>query len=187
MEQSAKKIGLINWVVLLLATIGLLMVTRYVSTAAGALGTALAGFGLLVALLSFFQMSLLEREHFERLELEELSKSRGSESLFASAGADTFPARRSREQFERYFVPGLTGLLFILQTVAAYWPWKKVEAMAPYHDLIPPRWPWPCPGVFGLILFLLGKYSSGLVRLEGQKLLRPGAAYLLLSPTRASW
>lgn len=55
MEQSAKKIGLINWVVLLLATIGLLMVTRYVSTAAGALGTALAGFGLLVALLSFFR------------------------------------------------------------------------------------------------------------------------------------
>ena len=36
-------------------------------------------------------------------------------------------------------------------------------------------------GMFGLILFLLGKYSSGLVRLQGQKLLRPGAAYLLLS------
>jgi regulator of protease activity HflC (stomatin/prohibitin superfamily) len=36
-------------------------------------------------------------------------------------------------------------------------------------------------GLFGLILFLLGKYSSGLARLQGQKLLRPGAAYLLLS------
>jgi regulator of protease activity HflC (stomatin/prohibitin superfamily) len=36
-------------------------------------------------------------------------------------------------------------------------------------------------GMFGLILFLLGKYSSGLVRLQGQKQLRPGAAYLLLS------
>jgi regulator of protease activity HflC (stomatin/prohibitin superfamily) len=36
-------------------------------------------------------------------------------------------------------------------------------------------------GLFGLILFLLGKYATGLVRLEGQKLLRPGAAYLLLS------
>jgi membrane protease subunit HflK len=33
----------------------------------------------------------------------------------------------------------------------------------------------------GLILFMLGKYSSGLARLKGQKLLRPGAAYLLLS------
>jgi membrane protease subunit HflK len=36
-------------------------------------------------------------------------------------------------------------------------------------------------GMFGLILFLLGKDSAGLVRLQGQKLLRPGAAYLLLS------
>jgi regulator of protease activity HflC (stomatin/prohibitin superfamily) len=180
MEQSAKKIGLINWVVLLLATIGLLMVTRYVSTAAGALATALAGFGLVVALLSYFQMGLLEREHFEKLELEELSKSRGSESLFAGAGADTFPARRSREQFERYFVPGLTGLLFILQAIAAYWPWKKVATMGP---IIADRATLAMAllGLFGLILFLLGKYSTGLVRLEGQKALRPGAAYLLLS------
>ena len=62
MDQSAKRIGLINWVVLLLATIGLLLVTRYVSSAAGMLATLLAGFGLLVALMSYFQMSLIERE-----------------------------------------------------------------------------------------------------------------------------
>ncbi len=42
------------------------------------------------------------------MEMEELSKSRGSESLFTTAGADTFPARRSREQFERFFVPSFT-------------------------------------------------------------------------------
>ena len=36
-------------------------------------------------------------------------------------------------------------------------------------------------GLLGLILFLLGKYSSGLARLQKQRLLRPGAAYLLLS------
>ena len=36
-------------------------------------------------------------------------------------------------------------------------------------------------GLFGLILFLLGKYSSGLARLQKQKFLRPSAAYLLLS------
>jgi regulator of protease activity HflC (stomatin/prohibitin superfamily) len=180
MDQSTKKIGLINWVVLLLATGGLLLVTGYVDTAAGVLGTLLAGFGLLVALLSYFQMSLIERENFERLELEELSKSRGSESLFAGAGADTFPAKRSREQFERYFVPVLTILLFLLQGAAVYWPWKKVESMPP---IIASRGTLAMAllGMLGLILFLLGKYSSGLVRLQGQKLLRPGAAYLLLS------
>ena len=34
--------------------------------------------------------------------------------------------------------------------------------------------------LFALILFLLGKYSSGLSRLDGQRLLRPGAGYLIL-------
>ena len=158
----------------------MLLVTRYVNTAAGLLGTALTGFGLMVALMSYFQMGLLEREQYERLELEELSKSRGSESLFAGAGDDTFPAKRSRELFDRYFIPGLTAALFILQAAAAYLPWKKVGAMGP---IVTERATLAMAllGMCGLILFLLGKYSSGLARLQGQKLLRPGSAYLLLS------
>jgi regulator of protease activity HflC (stomatin/prohibitin superfamily) len=38
----------------------------------------------------------------------------------------------------------------------------------------------------GLILFILGKYSAGLARLQKQRLLRPGAAYLMLS-SYACW
>jgi regulator of protease activity HflC (stomatin/prohibitin superfamily) len=180
MDQSAKKIGLINWVALLLATLGLVMVTRYVSSAASGMATLLAGYGLLVALWSYFQMSLLEREQFEKLELEELSKSRGSESLFAGAGADTFPARRSREQFEKFFIPGLTALLFLLQAAGAFFPWKRVAIVPP---IVTDRATLSMAllGMLGLILFLLGRYSSGLVRLQGLKLLRPGAAYLTLS------
>jgi membrane protease subunit HflK len=180
MDQNTKKIGLINCVVLLAATIGLLLVTRFASTAAGAMGTVLTAFGLLVALVSYFHMGLLEREQFERMELEELSKSRGSESLFATAGADTFPAKRSREQFERFFSPVFTAMLFLLQAAAAYWPWEKLALMPP---IIADRATLTMAllGLFGLILFLLGKYSTGLARLQGQKLLRPGAAYLLLS------
>src|SRR6202034_804416 len=113
-----------NCIVLLGATVGLLLVTRFASTAAGAMGTVLTGFGLLVALVSYFHMGLVEREQFEKMEMEELSKSRGSESLFATAGGDTFPAKRSREQFERVFIPTLTGLLFLLQAARAYLPWK---------------------------------------------------------------
>jgi regulator of protease activity HflC (stomatin/prohibitin superfamily) len=180
MEQSIKKIGLINWLVLLGATVGMLLVTRFVSTAAGAMGTVLTAFGLLVALLSYFHMGLLEREQFEKMEMEELAKSRGSESLFATAGADTFPAKRSREQFERFFCPIFTALLFLLQAAAAYWPWQKLAQMPP---MIADRATLAMAllGLFGLILFLLGKYSSGLARLQSQKFLRPGAAYLLLS------
>jgi regulator of protease activity HflC (stomatin/prohibitin superfamily) len=35
-------------------------------------------------------------------------------------------------------------------------------------------------GTFGLVLFLLGKYSAGIARMDGQRLLRPAASYLLL-------
>jgi regulator of protease activity HflC (stomatin/prohibitin superfamily) len=180
MEQNTKRIGLVNWVMLLVAMIGILLLSRLINTAAGIMATVLAGFGLIVSLISYFQMGLLEREQFEKLELEEISKSRGSESLFAGSGADTFPAKRSREIFERYFIPGLTTLLFLLQAAAAWWPWKKLESLSAFKPesatLV-----MALLGLMGLILFLLGKYSSGLVRLQGQRLLRPGSAYLLLS------
>src|SRR5580658_9225337 len=123
MDQNAKRTGAINWIVLLAATLGLMLVSRFVSSATGIMATILTAYGLLVALLSYFHLGLLEREQFEKMEMEELSKSRGSESLFSTAGADTFPARRSREQFERFFVPGFTVLLFILQAAGAIRPW----------------------------------------------------------------
>jgi regulator of protease activity HflC (stomatin/prohibitin superfamily) len=68
----------------------------------------------------------------------------------------------------------------VLQAAAAYWPWEKLAAMPP---IIADRATLAMAllGLFGLILFLLGKYSTGLARLQEQKLLRPGAAYLLLS------
>jgi regulator of protease activity HflC (stomatin/prohibitin superfamily) len=169
-----------NWVVLLGAAIGMWLISSYINSAAAVMGTILTGFGLLVALLSYFHIGLLEREQFEKMELEELSKSRGSESLFVTAAADTFPAKRSREQFERFFIPTCTALLCLLQAAAAYWPWKKLAAMPP---LITDRAKLAMSllGLMGLILFLLGKYSSGLARLKGLRLLRPGAAYMQLS------
>ncbi len=180
MDQNSKKIGAINCIALLAATISLLLLTRYASVEAGAMGTVLTGFGLLVSLVSYFHMGLLEREQFERMEIEELSKSRGSESLFSTAGSDTFPAKKSREQFERFFAPIFTALLFLLQAAAAYWPWQRLSLMGP---MIADRATLAMAllGLMGLILFMLGKYSSGLARLKGQKLLRPGASYLLLS------
>jgi membrane protease subunit HflK len=180
MDQNTKRTGLMNWVVLLAAALGMLLVSGYVSSSAAIMGAILTGFGLLVALLSYFHIGLLEREQFEKMELEELSKSRGSESLFVTAGADTFPAKRSREQFERFIIPTLTGLLFLLQAAGAWWPWQKLAAMPP---IITDRAKLAMSllGLMGLILFLLGKYSSGLARLKGLKLLRPGAAYMQLS------
>jgi len=180
MDQNTKRTGLMNCVALLGAAIGMLLVSRYVSSAAAVMGTILTVYGLLVAFLSYFHIGLLEREQFEKMEMEELSKSRGSESLFATAGADTFPARRSREQFERFFIPTFSGLLFLLQAAGAWWPWKWL-ATQPAINADRAKLAMSLLGLMGLILFLLGKYSSGLARLQGSKLLRPGAAYMQLS------
>jgi regulator of protease activity HflC (stomatin/prohibitin superfamily) len=112
--------------------------------------------------------------------MEELSKKHTDASLFNAGEGDSLPAKRSREQFEKFFVPGFTVLLFLSQAAAAYLPWKTLTKLPP---LITERATLGMAllGLFGLVLFLLGKYSSGLARLEGQRLLRPGASYLMLS------
>lgn len=180
MDFSAKRIGLLNWVALLVATLALVGLTKYTNSAAGAMGAAVAGFGLLVSLLSYFQMGMVEREQFERLEMEELSKTRGGQSLFSTAGEDTFPAKRSREQFDKIIVPAFTALLFGLQVAVAYVPWTRLASMPPFikeHSNLAMA----LTGLLAMILFLLGKYSSGLAKARNLRLLRPGAAYLLLT------
>src|SRR4051812_2906055 len=112
MEKNHHKIGLINWVILLAATIASVVVSRFLNSASGFAASFIFGTGFLVAIISYFQMRLEERERIEKLEFDELVKSKSSESLFTTE-ADTFAARRSREQFERFFIPGFT-LLFVL-------------------------------------------------------------------------
>lgn len=167
-----------NWLALLGAGVAMLLVSRFVNSAGGLMAAVLTSFGLFVALSSYFQMRLEEREHFEKLELDELSKTRG-QSLFETANADTFPARRSREQFEKFFVPGFTLVLLVMQAAAAWLPWQMLKTAPP---LLQDRagLAMALLGLCGLILFLLGKYASGFARLQKQRLLRPAAAYMLL-------
>lgn len=180
MDQSEKKIGLLNWIVLLITSAAMLFLSRWVNSAAGVVATIISGVGLLVALLSYFQMGLVEREQLERLEIEELAKSRGDSSLFASSADETFPAKRSRELFDRYFVPGFTVVLFLFLAAGAYFSWTLVGTMP---ALLSERAAlvMALMGMLAVILFLLGKYSVGLARLQKQKLLRAGAGYLLLT------
>jgi membrane protease subunit HflK len=181
MDQNIKKAGFFNWMALLGATVGLFLVSQFVSSAAGLLGTVIAGLGFLVSIMGFFQMGLEQREKNEQLEIEELSRSRGSASLFDSADADSFPARRSREQFERFFVPGFTILLFLLQVGAVVWLWRylsKMESLKADPTKLELTLALLC--LVALVLLLLGKYASGLARLQKQRLLRAGANYSLL-------
>ncbi|MDX1953864.1 MAG: protease modulator HflK [Verrucomicrobiota bacterium] len=177
MERNSQKIGLINFLVLLLAGAILFVLARVSHTFSGQVGSVFFGIGFLCALVSYLQMRLEEREQLEKLEFDELAREKNAASLF-SAGAEALPARHSREQFERYFLPIFTVVLFILQAAAVYFLWKwlrKATVVAPAQPMVVLS----LVGVNALILFLLGKYAANLARLGENRLLRPGGSFLV--------
>ena len=180
MESSSQNKGLANLLLLLAVGGAAFAVARFAGSLAGLVGSVFLGLGVLVAFVSWFQMRLEDREWLEKLELDELARSKGSATLFEGKDAETFPAQQSRLQFEKFFVPGFTIVLFAVQAFAAWWLWqtlpKLAESQAPQNQLV-------ALGVFGLFflaLFLFGKYSAGIARLESRRLLAPGAGWLLL-------
>jgi regulator of protease activity HflC (stomatin/prohibitin superfamily) len=179
MEQNVQKTGIVNWVALLGMAVVSAALARHAESAAGLVGTAFLGIGFLAAAVSYFQMRLEDRERLEQIEVEELKKARSDSALFADTAGETFPARRSREQFERFLVPAFTILLFLLQGGAAYAGWRWLDSSAP-PLLERTTLTLALYGLCGLILFLLGSYSARLARLDRQRLLRPGASYLML-------
>ena len=179
MESSSQNKGLANLLLLLAVGAAAFAVARFAGSLAGMVASIFLGLGVLVAFVSWFQMRLEDRERLEKLELDELARSKGSATLFEGKDAETFPAQQSRLQFEKFFVPGFTILLFAVEAFAAWWLWQtlpKLGAQPLQNQLV-------AMGVFGLFflaLFLLGKYAAGIARLEARRLLAPGAGWLLL-------
>ncbi len=180
MERSIEKNGLVNLLALLVMGASGFAAARYVNSSAGQVTSLYLGLGLLVAVVSWFQMRLTGRERLEKLEFDELTRSpAGGASLFESREAEVFPARRAREQFEKYFVPVFTLLLFLVQAGGAVllWRWLRPPAAT---GLAQPMVGLALFALFGLVLFILGRFAASFARLEGNRLLQPGAGYLLL-------
>jgi membrane protease subunit HflK len=179
MDRSIQKIGLINLLALLAVGVAGLVVARYAGSLAGQVSDLYLGLGVLVAAVSWFQMRLEERERLEKLELEELAKTHSGSALFEARDAEVFPAQRSREQFERFFVPGFTVLVFLLQAGGAWLLWRWLTSSTTVAAVKQPIAGSALFGVFFLVLFLLGRFSATMARLENHRLLRPGASYVL--------
>jgi regulator of protease activity HflC (stomatin/prohibitin superfamily) len=154
------------------------MLALYASSATGQMGVVFLAMGVLVAAVSAFQMRLEAREKLELLEYEELKKSASASALF-SQEADTYPARRSREQFEKWFIPGFAIVLCILQGLAVYFLWKWFDR-APALNAGRATIALALAALFSMVFFIRGKYVAGIARWENHRLLRPGASYLLL-------
>lgn len=179
MERNIRKIGVVNFLALLAAGALSLVLGRYSHSLAGQVASLFFGAGALTALVALFQMGLEEKERLEKLEFDELTRERASASLFNATEAEAFPARRAREQFEKWILPIFASVLVIGLGVAVYflWEWlRDVTVEPPFNPLVALS----IFGVQALILFLLGKYSASLARNDGQRLLRPAASYLVL-------
>ena len=181
MERSIQKNGLINLLVLLAVGVAGLAVARYANSLAGQVTILFLGIGVLVAAMSWFQMRLEDRERLEKLEFDELAKTHSGSALFEARDAEVFPAQRSREQFERFFVPGFTVILFLLKAGGAWFLWRWLSGSTTVHDVKQPITGLALFGVFALLLFLLGRFSATIARLEHHRLLRPGASYMLFN------
>src|SRR5262245_16259042 len=101
MERGIQKNGLINLLILQVLGVAGFAFARLTNSFAGQVCSVFIGVGFLVAAVSWFHMRLYETERLEKLELDELARSRGSATLFEGKTAEIFPAQRSREQFEK--------------------------------------------------------------------------------------
>lgn len=180
MQRNLARIGLVNFLLLVLTGAVGLVIARQGSSLAGQAAMTFVGTGIIVTLLSWFQMRLEERERLEKLELEELARSAKGTTLFDTGDAEIFPAQRAREQFERLIVPAVTVLLFLLQAggTVGLWLWLDRQIVTRINQ---PMLLMSLFGMFALVLLLLGKYGSRLAQLDNHRLLRPGAAYVLLA------
>jgi hypothetical protein len=139
MERNIQKNGLINLLVLLAVSVAGFAVARSANLLTGQVAAGFLALGVLIAAVSWFQMRLEARERLERLEFDEISKTKGGSTLFDAQEADTFPARRSREQFEKFFVPGFAILLLLAQGAGAWlsWHWlQKTPGVALVQPLV---------------------------------------------------
>ncbi|MBI1841333.1 MAG: hypothetical protein HYR88_10860 [Verrucomicrobia bacterium] len=186
MERNGRTGATTNCLLLLAAAALCYGIARYSETVTGQLAGGALGFGALVGLVSWFHMRLEEQETFEQMEFDEVTRSKGGASLFNTTESETFPARRSRELFERFFIPIFTALLAAsLGAVSVYaWQWIGSLPAAPMQQ------PLLALGLFGgvfLALFLMGQYSSGVAQLDRRRLLRPSANWMLLGAYLAAF
>lgn len=181
MDHNVSKSGLVNLVVAIIVFIAAFAVTCLVNSLAAEGASIFLGISLLVAFASWFQMRLEENERLEQLEVDELARTRGESALFETKDSEVFAARRSREQFEKFFIPGFAVLLFILEAGGAWMLWRWIgKITTPIVDMRATA-SLSLFAIFALLLFLIGRFSVTMAKLGNQRLLRPGASFILAS------
>lgn len=179
MDRNIQRIGLINVVAMLVIGVFSWWTANYARSLSALSASIYMGLGFMVCVVSYFQMRLEARERLEKMEFDELSKAKDSSALFSHDG-ESFEAKRSREQFDRFFVPGFTIVLFIFECLAVWLIYGLTKDPRPMNLEVTMVSTAFYAGFF-LVFFLLGQYSASLARFENHRLIRPGGSFMLLS------
>jgi regulator of protease activity HflC (stomatin/prohibitin superfamily) len=178
MEKNSQTHSFLTLSVLASGTLAAWLAARAGASAAGLLAATFAAAGAGVALMSAMQVWLRQREARELREFEELKRNQNDAALFG-ANAENLRASRTRQHFDRFFIPALTILLWTVQGFAAWWFWRRLgnAPLPPINKTTLLLIPF---SLQALIFFVLGKYAAGLARHDGLRWARPAASYLLL-------
>src|SRR4051812_39896000 len=130
MEQNRTKLTLLNLIALLVTGGVGLTIARAAHALSAQVALCFIGLGFLVTLVSYFQMRLAERERMERLEYDELTKSPSASALFNKEETAAMPARRAREQFEKFFLPGFAIVLLLGESAGVFFLWRWLNQPA---------------------------------------------------------
>ncbi len=177
MEQNRTKLTLLNLAVLLIAGAAGLGVALTTHALTATVAVVFCGIGCLATMVTFVLMQLAEREKNERLEYDELTKSPSASALFNKDEVSGLPARRSREQFEKFIVPGFTLALLLGEAVGVFFLWRWLQK--PVVAMEKPVFALVIFAVVTLVFFILGRFSVALARLEKLRLLEPPAVSVL--------
>jgi regulator of protease activity HflC (stomatin/prohibitin superfamily) len=178
MEQNRTKLTIVDLLALLAAAGVGFAIARTSQSFTAYIVLPFLALGFVVSAVSYFHMRLVEREKSEQLEYDELTKTPSASALFNKGETESLPARRSRQQFEKFFLPGVTILLLLGEAVGVFflWRWLTKSPGAPVQE---PMLALVLFALFALVLFMLGRYSIALTKFEGQRLLRPVASFVL--------
>ena len=143
----------------------------------------LLGLGVLVAAVSWFQMRLEDRERLEKLELDELAKTHGGSALFEAQGRGSLSRRNGRASSSSgSSCPALHRCsCCCCRPAEGFCSGAGCRRARRVLEVTQPTVALALFGLFALVLFLLGRFSATIARLEHHRLLRPGASYLLFS------
>jgi regulator of protease activity HflC (stomatin/prohibitin superfamily) len=179
MERNAQKNGGVNLAAAVIIFIAAFAVTFFVNSLAGQVASVFLGLAVLIAFAGWFQMRLEENERLEKLEVEELARQKGESALFEARDSEVFPARRAREQFEKFFVPGFCVVLLVLEAGGAWLLWRWIGRPNAGLNMLRAMPALSLYAIISLLLFLLGRFSVTISRLENHRLLRPSSSFLL--------